>query len=358
MGRAEVAFFETPQRIFGFAGAPKDQVIALTQYGRGWGELGMRVLDIGSGRELKRGNLPVPALEAPVRLSSDGKRLLTVNNNFTYRVWDVAQLKPTATIDPTVGDTRLCRSVQLSPDGKKLVGLTDVNGLEDVRVDIWDTTTGQLTHRFAMPGPTFHVGFTADGKQVVTEPFLKARGKTDRKLRLWDADATKIVKVIRLPLEHTMVAKSHTLNYATVQRIDPSPDGKWLAFLERVVSEARPSGDARPPRWDRWYVTVVDLITGAEKATWLVGQPREGGAECFPDRSLRLPPVAWSGDSRWLATGCSCYVVVCDVTTWTIKTGIKKDTTLTSALYWLENGHLLSGSDGGTISVWDPAKAP
>jgi WD40 repeat protein len=372
-GKVTNTFIEAFQRIIGLASGSKGQVIALTTEWHEWTAanlprpLQLRDWEVGTARELKRTDLVLQGRERPVQLSSDGKLLLTVDHANIIRVWNAVEAKPLATIDANWDALRQSSSHRFSPDGKKIVGLTSkaVHRSEDGEfvssIAIWDVVTGKLTDHVKC-SMTDTVAFTIDGERVIAGPSIQSDARLDGKLRVWDPKTGKIVKVIALPMEISELHGSTPINAKVelVTHIEPSPDGKWLAVVEEVLTPVNPRRGEGPPPWPqkpRWYVKIVDLATGLEKAVLPAGGPEREGAG-LPYGLPNMPPVAWSGNSKWVATGHDANVAVCDVTTWTIKRSTQGHQKPATALHWLENDQLVSASADGTIILWDPAKGP
>jgi WD40 repeat protein len=366
-GEKNTTFFEPVQPIIGLGRAPKGPLIALTQPPQiywdpaGPRELQIKVWDVAAALELKRNALLLPEYELPDCLSADGKWMLTKiawgsGMYSTFRVWDVIQRKPVATLDALGDGSRYSVAMRFSPDAKKIAGCTaryvDTDGqTEHIVVAIWDVTSGKVMHGFTVTAGTLAVGFSAGGDKVFTSPF---HGPSAGKLRIWEPKTGKIIKVINLPVQDPELSFNRV---EAISRIEPSPDGKWVAVLQKVRQWG---GKPRPGGAPRWFVKVVDLTTGQEKAAMYAGQLTSNGpggrVKVLPGPIL--PPVEWSADSKFVATGSDGAVVVCDATTWSSKSSEERYTRNVTALSWLENNQLVSAADDGTMFLWDPAKAP
>jgi hypothetical protein len=130
-----------------------------------------------------------------------------------------------------VGHTQAINSVCLSPDGKRLVSMS-----EDQTVKLWDVATGENILTLDSPArPVSSVpAFSADGKCLVSED-------RDGKLATWDLATGKRVE--------GPVGK-------TVPGSPRSPDGRLVAVAEgKVIYLQRQPDDKDPERagW-RWWV--------------------------------------------------------------------------------------------------------
>jgi WD40 repeat protein len=373
-GKVTVPFIEAFQPVIGLASASKGQFIALTaEQGwvkRGWPycdsprPLQFRDWDVGSARELKRASLILKGPDLPLRLSTDGKLLLTYEPYKTIRVWDAAQVKTIATIEANWITPQRSSSLRFSPDAKKIVGLIE-NPLcstadkEFLSIAIWNVATGQRTSHINASPATLSVAFTTDGENVLAySVHIEYGGRVTGKIYVRDVKADKIVKVIALALEFPEPREAWPSAFVT--HIEPSPDGKWLAvgegLLTPVIRHTERPGSG--PWLPRWYVKIVDTTTGLEKAVLPAGGAEREGMG-LPNELPNMPlPMAWSRDSKWVATGHNAKVAVCDVMTWRTKLSTQEHQRQVTALHWLENGQLASGSGEGTIMLWDPAKGP
>jgi WD40 repeat protein len=114
---------------------------------------------------------------APVALSADGTRVLTVSSDSRAILWDTADRKQLQ-IFKVHGD-RLT-AVALSVDGKRAL-----TGSWDGTVILWDSIKGDQLRSFkGHSGPVDSVALSVDGKRVLT-------GSCDKTAILWDAASGK-----------------------------------------------------------------------------------------------------------------------------------------------------------------------
>jgi WD40 repeat protein/transcriptional regulator with XRE-family HTH domain len=140
----------------------------------------LRTLQVANPNELAS-PLSTPA---SLRLSPDGERLATLNNDLRVRTWDVnTGQKLLEFPGPSVLDTS---GLWFSPDGRWLM-ISDCTGTVVVR----DAATGAELHRFSSESTCIlDVTISPDGKEI-------AVSNTHRQTKIWDIETGK--EVVTLP---------------------------------------------------------------------------------------------------------------------------------------------------------------
>jgi WD40 repeat protein len=155
----------------------------------------LSVRDVAGGRELFRASAKVP-FGRPV-FSGDGRLLACVANDDVLRVWEAATGKLLRSVKLRPGNVE---SLVLSGDGQTVAFRS---GLDD-RLRVWDLKKNRQLGKFVghRSGP-LHVGFSADGKEVITtgfDPVLRdAKGYAGWSLRCWDAATGAQRRVVKDP---------------------------------------------------------------------------------------------------------------------------------------------------------------
>jgi RNA polymerase sigma factor (sigma-70 family) len=168
----------------------------------------LSVIDVATGKELRRLDNPNNQGFTPVVFSPDGRTVAggTALSRFgTAVLWDAATGKELRRLKGHDGSVN---SLAFSPgDGKFLV-----TGSSDKTVRLWEVATGKELRRFLGSEKTvYSVAFSPDGKIV-------AAGGEDQTVRLWDTDTGKLL--------HHLKGQGVDL-----QRVVFAPVGKLLASV-------------------------------------------------------------------------------------------------------------------------------
>ena len=270
----------------------------------------VRIWDLDEGREQAALGGHTDWVRA-VAVTPDGTRAVTGSDDGSVRIWDLDAEEEQAKL---TGHTGEVFSVAISPDGTRAV-----TGSSDKSVRIWDLDTG--TELAALEGhrrPVWSVAVTPDGAKVVS-----ASG--DGALRIWDL-ATETEEAIL------------TGHAGEVFSVAVTPDGT------RAVTGG-----------DDGSVRVWDLLLGREQAT-LTGH------------SGWVWAVAVTPDgTRAVSGGEDGSVRVWDLATGRMQTTLTGHTRQVLAVSVAPDGtRAVSGSSDGSVRVWDlapsreqaPAEAP
>ncbi|MGD9967021.1 MAG: TIR domain-containing protein [Hyphomonadaceae bacterium] len=128
---------------------------------------------------------------ATARFSADGTRIVTASNDNTARIWDsstgaellrVGELRegPGDEHSPTMG------AADLDPSGALLI--TGSSGLMDRAAQIWDANTGREIAVVDHPEPVWDLGFSRDGRYMVT-------ASRDGAARIWSASGRALYEL-------------------------------------------------------------------------------------------------------------------------------------------------------------------
>jgi WD40 repeat protein len=282
--------------------SPDGKRIATAEIGTNDGVV--RVWDALTGQELL--SLPVGTQILKIAFSPDGTRIGTVNNAGVndVQVWD--STTGTLLLTGNFGHTGGPHDIAFSPDGTIVA-----TGGEDQKVNIWNSTTGQVLYKLSGHSTVIEgVAFSPDGTRLVTA------GQGDHTARVWD---------LTPPREALFIPFVNALTNNWSAKISYSPDGM------RILSDY---SDAR----------IWDAGTGKEVLH-------------FSAPTTTAYSASYSSDGKLVATGNEDNTI----SVWdglTGKQGVSlaghKDLVVQTA-FSPDGTRLASASYDGTSIVWDLA---
>src|ERR1041384_6445206 len=238
------------------------------------GDSEVRVVDLGSGREVRRVKVPEKHIEnVQLSVTSDGRLLAAGVQNKRFKLWDLTakkdqELGPTSKDYPLVKFSRDGRLLALSDSynvklwdlatmrelpalkvpnsgafsqGEAFVSFTEdgkriATGGFDTDIIVWETETGKrLTSLVGRANMPYSVHFSADGNELTSGGRTRWDLRTGLGLRLVPDTGEKTYGVAT-PDGRLVVLRKANTNLMTVVE---SPSGKQLFTLT-------PSGDAGP----------------------------------------------------------------------------------------------------------------
>jgi WD40 repeat protein/serine/threonine protein kinase len=248
--------------------------------------------------------------------SPQGRRLATASwDSKGPKIWDLGTGHTIWLQQDTINDMG---QVVFSPDGR---WLASAGGSKDLRIKIWDASTGSLLYTVPEVGNADQIlvqclAFSPDGRYL-------ASGSFDRIVKVWDLVTRRAVWSYRSPVDE-------------FYRVAFSPDGRLLAAAGGHHFSGRPAD-----------VLIFDAATGGEPVQRLTGHTRS------------VLGLAFSPDGRRLASGSEDLAVKL----WDVATG-KEAITLHGHFDAIEDlafspdGHrLASAGADGSVRIWDATPA-
>ena len=118
-----------------------------------------RIFDTTSGLPVVP-PLRVDADDFHLTLSEDGRRVATAGRRLV-RVWDAATGEPVSPVLAHRGDLDQCNALVFSPDGRRLLTLSNAEGTGEATV--WDIATGARAMTLKHDGDVTAGAFSPDG---------------------------------------------------------------------------------------------------------------------------------------------------------------------------------------------------
>ncbi|HEU4834258.1 MAG TPA: caspase family protein [Pyrinomonadaceae bacterium] len=165
-----------------------------------------------------------------VKFSRDG-RLLALSDNYTVKLWDVATLRELPALKvPNSGASPLTDAyISFTEDGKRIA-----TGGFDTDITVWETETGKrVSNLVGRANMAYNVSFSADGNELTSGGRTRWDLRTGRGLRITPDTGEKTYGILT-PDGRSVVMRKVNTNLLTVVE---SPSGKQLFTLT-------PSGDA------------------------------------------------------------------------------------------------------------------
>lgn len=265
-----------------------------------------------------------------VAFSPDGRSLATGSDDYTIKLWVVANGLEARALKKHHYDVT---SVSYSSDGLYLA-----TGSGDNSAIIWEVATGRLVRRIrGLKGFVRSVAFSPDGS-------ILAIGSDDNLIRLWDISTGQHIRTLRGHVD-------------PVYSVVFSPDGRYIATgslfnfdADQMASEAEIEKNpfAADPternlrRLEGPVAILWDVITGSEIRT-------------FKGHADAVWTVSFSPDGQYLATGSRDKTAML----WEVSTGQRVSylqghkSQVRSVSFSPDGRFLATGSDDNTAKLWE-----
>jgi WD40 repeat protein len=313
----------------------------------------LRLWDVVTGKEKTGQGHSEPVRR--VAFTPDGKRVISASSDGTCRLWDAA----TGAELHRFNQNDLVQDFALSPDGRTLVvgcGGTGNTPLESLFV--WDVNSRQPRGKFRLAtgvgGPFSYsavhaVAFAHDGKTFAVAGF-------DKKVRIWDALALNELR--QIPSEENVFRLCFSPDGQTIAgHGGPSAIIWWDPATGREVRRLAGEGSDAWPRSHFAFSPDGRLFAAADLQKVRVLETATGRTRLQLPLKSEVPFVAFSADSRWLATGGPSR----SVTVWDLAAGQESfrltgsERGVNAAAFSPDGGRLATASDDTTVLVWDLA---
>ena len=281
--------------------------------------------------------------------SPNGQRVASGSWDGTVKVWDANSGE---LIADCRGHTFVVDSVSYSPDGQRVA-----SGSRDGTVKVWDANSGELIADCrGHTDQVYIVSYSPDGQRV-------ASGSCDHTVKVWDANSGELIADC-----HGHTGRVYSVSYSRDgQRVaSGSSDGTvkvWDANSGELIADCHghtdivnsvcysPDGQWVASGSDDYTVKVWDAHSGELIADCLELTDEINSVSYSP----KINCVSYSPNGRWVASGSDDGTV----RVWDARSGelvadcLEHTSRVLSVCYSPDGQRLASGSDDGTVKVWD-----
>ena len=216
-------------------------------------------MDIRNGGTISTDADGTMVLVHPTRWRGTLNSRHTVGDPTPSRVFDLKELRWGPKLEPEPDNSLVVRC-ELSPDGKRAVGLVGDHG-----VVAWEVSTGRRIFRGKMNSETMEgLAISPDGRSAVTD------GMRDQ-LSRWDFDDRGLLPAVEFPR-----AKDHVLVCDTGRRVVVFRGEGRLESLNAADLRSLDLGPLEKFPWTQNGHSVVRVVADGRRVLWIDDRKREG----------------------------------------------------------------------------------
>jgi WD40 repeat protein/predicted Ser/Thr protein kinase len=275
--------------------------------------------------------------------SPDGKLLASGARNGPISIWNVESEEP-----PDQSHELLAEhwgNITFSPDSKSVAA-----GCKGNRVKVWNVD--DFSVRAALPGASYAVAFTRDGKELLTASmdetpqWWQVEAKTSRPIPRYPGGMTNRVTCVDLSPNRRTAVLGHMDGAIQLFEIDSGKEiARWQGHTDEVRSVAfSPTGDQLVSGGRDRSVSVWDVATRQR----LASSGEHKGAVCA---------VAFSHNGRRIASGCGAGTIKlwdpAEVSRRSQNSIAYHQDVIRTLAFSPDDQTLASGSEDHTVKLWN-----
>lgn len=316
-----------------------------------------------------------------VAFSPNGKLVAAASSDKTIKLWKLATGE---LIRSFKGHTNWVWSVDFSPNGDLLA-----SGSRDGAAVLWNVQTGKRVHTFPQSGEAFYVGFSPDGRHLAVSDFFGMLRLFDveEKKEVWKADsgnlgsqtfdfapdgsslatanADQTVRLLDVATGETL--RVIPLHSSAVSSVAFSKSGERLASASKDLAVKIWSLDEKPRAYSLHEgKRPVRQMEYSPDGKWVARIERESNtiqlcdsATGWMKQTLRVPQsevycVAFANDGKTIAAGYEGGVTLWELPSGRIRNEFHKDIGSTVAIAFSPDDKTLATSDDFyRIDLWE-----
>jgi WD40 repeat protein len=298
----------------------------------------VRVWDVATGKTLWTYRASLKRVLA-VAWSPDGGRIAVGGGSLLSSWWRNAALVLDAGTGKTVlkysAHTGWVRAVAWSPDGTSVASVGGMLSRSGDIVEVWNAASGSTIATYTRHGNKIDaLAWSPDGTRI-------ASGGSDATVQVWDAATAQPLLTCRV---YGWVARFRT--WLQVRAIAWSPDGTRIASAGGQTVQVWEADAQKPAGTRSWVHFGIRAVR-----IWENDQP----LLVYHGHRQKVLAVAWSPDALHLASGSDDGTVhVWDASTGKLIFSYGGHTGPVSAVAWSPDGRwIASGGADATVQVWD-----
>jgi WD40 repeat protein len=303
---------------------------------------GVHLWDVKTAKEIAvlRGH---ESFVTSVMFSPDGSRIVTASEDNTARVWDVVTSKEISVLRGN-GISASSAAAAFSPDGSRVVIAAGTSAL------VWNTWRGSDVrifrgHQFdpKFGGGVYSAEWSPDGSRIIT-------GGGDKTARIWNADTTKELGVLRKH-RSTVWSAGFSRDGSLIVTGEDGRTHVWDAAGNEIVSVGGSTGalaldGTRVVTVTGGSASVWDVPTGNKSLVLIGHDDAVLRAKFSPDGSRIVTASADKTTRVWDAVSGKAIAVLRG-----------HEALVNSATFNPDGTRVLSASDDNTARIWDAASA-